>query len=109
MAKAIIIRTNLFIIQVYFNLPNIDWSLSSVVGSTYPLELGNLLLDTFNTFGLIQMVDSPTRGNNILDIFATNRPGLIQKVEVTPGLSDHEVIKIVSSLAITVIKSRPRT
>ena len=46
---------------------------------------------------------------NILDIFATNRPGLIQKVEVIPGLSDHEVIKIVFSLAITVIKSRPRT
>ena len=69
-----------------FNLPNIDWSLSSVVGSAYPLELGNILIDTFNTFGLIQMVDSPTRGYNILDIFATNRPGLIQKVEVPLAL-----------------------
>ena len=91
-----------------FNLPNIDWSSNSVVGSTYPLELCNMLIDTF---GFTQMVDSPTRGNNILDLFATNRPGLIQKVEVTPGLSDHEVIHITieSSLAATIIKPRPRT
>ena len=40
------------------------------------------------------MVNSPTRGKNILGLFATNRPGLIQKVEVTPGLSDHKVITI---------------
>ena len=42
-----------------FNLPNIDWSSNSVVGSTYPLELCNMLIDTFNTFGFTQMVDSP--------------------------------------------------
>ena len=81
------------------------------MGSAYPLELGNMLIDTFNTFGLIQIVDLPTRGYNInlLDIFATDRPGLIQKVEVIPGLSDHEVVIIASSLATTIIKSSPRT
>ena len=54
------------------------------------------------------MVDSPTRGNSILDLFATNRPGLIHKVKVTPGLSDHEAITIESSLAPTIIKFKPR-
>ena len=65
-----------------------------------------VLTDTFNTFGLILMVDTPTRDNNIL---ATYRPGLIQKVKVTPGLSDHKVITIVSSLATTIIESRPQS
>ena len=49
------------------------------------LKIIFLLIETFNTFGLIQMVDFPdlpTRGINILDIFANSRPGLIQKVEV---------------------------
>ena len=63
------------------------------------------LIDTFNTFGFIQMV---ARDNNII-IFATNRPGLIQRVKVTPGLSNHEVITIISSLATTIIETRPLT
>ena len=60
-----------------------------------------MLIYIFNTFGFTQMADSPTRGNSILDLFATNRPGLIHKVKVTPGLSDHEAITIESSLACT--------
>jgi len=54
------------------------------------------------------MVNVPTRGNNILDLFATNRPGLIRKVQVTPGLSDHEVISVESTLSATITKPRPR-
>ena len=72
-----------------FNFPNINWDLNSVVSNAYPLELCNMLLDTFSTFGFTQLVDSPTRGNNILDLFVTNRPGLIQEVKVSPGISDH--------------------
>jgi len=68
-----------------FNLPNIDWSLNATTGSTYPVELCNMLIESFNTFGLTQMVDSLTRESNILDLFATNRPSLIHKVEVILG------------------------
>ena len=82
-----------------FNLPNIDWNLNTVFGSTYPLELCNMLIESFNTFGLTQMVDSPTRESNILDLFATNRPSLIHKVEIISGLSDHEIISIESTIS----------
>ena len=46
-----------------------------------------MLIDTFSTvtFGFTQMVDSPTRGNSLLDLFTTNRPSLIHKVKVTLG------------------------
>jgi len=42
--------------------------------------------------GLKQMVDSPTRGDNILDLLLTNRPSLVQSCYVTPGISDHDII-----------------
>ena len=47
----------------------------------YPLVFNNTFLDFLNNNGLIQMVDSPTRGNNILDIFVTNRPATMQSCE----------------------------
>jgi len=56
-----------------------------------------MLLDIFNSFGFTQLVDSPTRRNNILDLFVTNRRGLVQNATVSPGLSDHELITIESS------------
>ena len=51
-----------------FNLPNTKCSLNTAVGSSYPLDLCNMLIETFSTFGLTQMVDSPTRGSNTLDL-----------------------------------------
>jgi len=60
--------------------------IGTVFGSTYPLELCNMLIELFNTFELTQMVNSSTRESNILDLFATNRPSLIHKVEVIPGM-----------------------
>ena len=45
------------------------------------------------------VVNSPTRGNNILDIYATNRPALAHLVDVIPGISDHEMIKVASNLS----------
>ena len=44
-----------------------------------------------------QIVTTPTRGNNILDIFITNRPSLTSKCHTIPGLSDHHGISIHSS------------
>ena len=39
-----------------FNFPNINWDLNSVVSNAYPLELCNMLLDTFSIFGLTQLI-----------------------------------------------------
>ena len=91
-----------------FNLPNIDWDLLSVTDNAYPLNICNLLIDAINLGGFSQLVDTPTRGNNILDLFATNRPSLVNKVKVSPGISDHEVICVESVLTATVAETIPR-
>ena len=44
---------------------------------------------------LLQIVDQPTRGNNILDLFLTNNDRVIRNVEVAKtDLSDHDLVKV---------------
>ena len=44
------------------------------------------------------MVTTPTRGSNILDIFVTNRPSLVEMCDTIDGISDHEAVLVVSSV-----------
>ena len=81
------------------NLPNIDWNLYCTNGHNYHLQLCEKFIDTLLDHSLSQLVDSPTRKDNILDIFATNRPSLVTKCAVIPGISDHEAVLIVSDIA----------
>ncbi|XP_078597679.1 uncharacterized protein LOC144873858 [Branchiostoma floridae x Branchiostoma japonicum] len=41
--------------------------------------------------GFEQLVNQPTRECNTLDLFLTNCPDLIPRVEIIPGLSDHNI------------------
>ena len=82
------------------NLPNIDWQTSCVSNSTYLICLCNLFLNFLQEYGFTQIVSFPTRGKNILDIFATNRPSLVKSCKPVPGISDHEAVMIYSLLKI---------
>jgi len=44
------------------------------------------------------MVDFPTRDSNTLDIFVTDRPGLVESCSVVDGIGDHEVVLVTSSI-----------
>ena len=68
------------------------WSTGTVSSHNYPVNLCEQIIDTFSTVGLFQSVTFPTRLNNTLDIFATNRPDLVEKCVPIPGISDHEAI-----------------
>ena len=37
------------------------------------------------------MINKPTRGDNILDLFLTTNPALVNSVEILPGFSDHDI------------------
>ena len=50
------------------------------------------------------MVNSPTRGSNILDVFVTNRPSLIESCTVIDRMSDHEAV-----LTKSLIQTEPCT
>lgn len=44
------------------------------------------------------MVDFPTRGDNILDIFLSNRPSFVNRIECLPGISDHDMVLVDSDI-----------
>ncbi|KAJ8042793.1 RNA-directed DNA polymerase from mobile element jockey [Holothuria leucospilota] len=92
--------------QIYlagdFNLPDIDWSSRSVQPGSQYLDLSKCMLDICNEFGLDQMVSEPTRVNNILDIFLTTNPTLVDRSTLIPGISDHDGIPMI------MISTRPK-
>ena len=50
--------------------------------------------------GLQQIVDFPTRGTSLLDIFFSNKPDLVNSCKLLSGLGDHEAVSIKNSLFI---------
>ena len=68
-----------------FNYRNIDWE--ALVGDQEAEEFLNVVQDNF----LRQIINEPTRGNNILDLVLTNREEVIKDTEIGGNLgnSDH--------------------
>ncbi len=73
-----------------FNMPSIDWTNMISGCDTKSVEFCELCSDN----GLIQLVEEPTRLNNILDLVLCNDRTLLAKVEVSApfGMSDHNSI-----------------
>ncbi|XP_019615685.1 PREDICTED: uncharacterized protein LOC109463354, partial [Branchiostoma belcheri] len=74
------------------NLPCWDWTTMQMKPNPRYPGLHNMFIDILGDHGLEQLVDMPTRGENILDLIVTNNPQLIPRVEVLPGLSDHDAV-----------------
>ena len=87
------------------NLPDINWQQQTQEGNQVHTAINSRFLDMVQNCCLTQMVDFPTRGDNTLDLFLTNRPGLIQRCTPIPGISDHDAV-FIESRAIAV-KNRP--
>ena len=90
------------------NFSNIDWVSSSIIGSSYPIPLCEEILDLINMHSLTQIVDFPTRNNNILDIFITNRPSLLKQCYPQPEISDHEIVYVVSYIKAPLYQGHKR-
>ena len=73
--------------------------------STYPRWIGTIcapppdckhpsfyrqITEVLNDSNLTQTVFLPTRDSNILDIFFTTNPTLVQRVGILPGISNHD-------------------
>ena len=80
------------------NLPDIDWQNDSIQGHNYPVGINKAYRDLTNDIGCQQTVDFPTRLNNTLDIFLTNRPSLVNRCCPIPGVSDHDIVLIDSNI-----------
>ena len=84
------------------NLPNIDWVNNVISHFSYVAEILNSLLCSG---GFVQQVNSPSRGNNLLDLFATNKPALT-RLEIISGINDQEIIRVTSKLSLPVSKHK---
>ena len=73
-----------------FNLPDIDWSLKSIVKHQYCKEINEVFLESLDVINAEQIVDFPTRGDNTLDLLLTNRVSLLNKCCDIPGFRDHQ-------------------
>ena len=56
--------------------------------------MNNTFLELVQDNHLEQVATFPTRHENTLDIFLTNRPSLVNRCEPLPGLGDHEIVYI---------------
>jgi hypothetical protein len=80
-----------------FNFPNINWNSMSVERSlgSGASSSAQVLLSFMDRNFFTQVVNTPTRNNNILDIVLTNTPRYISDVHSNiTKLSDHNLVKI---------------
>ena len=73
------------------NLPDINWSSKSISGNSFKKDVNENILEDLANSGLEQALDFPTRDNNFLVIFATNRHSLVKSCKPIPdmGLTYH--------------------
>ena len=82
------------------NLPDINWETNSITLHQYPLRINEHFIDFLASCSLSQLVNFPTRKDNTLDIFATNRPSFVDKCEAFSGISDHDIIHVVAAMSL---------
>ena len=77
-----------------FNLPDVNWSSLTTTSHQYPLKMSSAYINITSQCGVEQIVGQPTRGHNILDLFFTNNPSLVDRCKTIPGVGDHDAVLI---------------
>ncbi len=86
-----------------FNMPDIDWETMSLKPGGVYANVSRHMIEIANDYGLEQIVRKPTRGENILDLFFTSNPTLVERSTTCPGLSDHDGVPLI------IIGTKPKT
>ena len=85
-----------------FNLGDIDWEEDRAKPYASNSRLCQQLLTITKNHFLDQLVTEPTRitedTENTLDLFFCNNSTLVNRIEIIPGISDHECVYVESSL-----------
>ena len=97
-----------------FNFPGWDWNTLTLKPGTKCTDLHNKFRDLLHDHNLHQLVLETTRTDkkkgtsNTLDLLITNNPHLVPRVEVIPGLSDHDIPYCEFAINLPRIKQAPR-
>ena len=70
-------------------------------GHRCPVSNNQLFLDTSRDIRCEQVMDFPTRTDNTLCIFGTNKPSLIERCFSLHGISNHDVVLVDSCVLPT--------
>ena len=77
-----------------FNLPKMDWDhMCPSPDYKHPLFYRHITA-VLNDSNLTQTVSLPTSDSNIIDLFFTTHPTLVQRVSILPGISNHDIVQI---------------
>ena len=75
-----------------FNCPDVDWNTHTVPAGASDRQVQQRLVDIADKYGLHQVHDQPTRGENLLDLVFSTNPTLLKASVSIPGLSDHNMV-----------------
>ena len=95
-----------------FNLGGIEWHNYSIKSKALNTKQCKQLLDICQDNCLEQVVNEEThfteKSKSIFDLFFTSNSSLINKVEVIPGISDHEIVYVEASIKPRKVNKPPR-
>jgi hypothetical protein len=91
-----------------FNLPEINWAEECITPGAKESTLCKELLAVAAKESLSQLQEEPTRGSNTLDLYFTNRPGLVKHTQTVPGISDHNIVVVDTDFKAKINKTKPR-
>jgi hypothetical protein len=77
-----------------FNLPKMDWDQQSPSSDCKYPTYYRKFIELVNDHSLQQMVNAPTTEKHVFDLFLTNNPTRVNRSNVIPGLSDHDIVQI---------------
>lgn len=75
-----------------FNFPGWNWKQKILKPGTTNTDLHYKFGEILDNNGLTQVVEESTRENNILDLIITNNPTRINRLDIIPGVSDHDIV-----------------
>ena len=89
-----------------FNAGDIDWECNFNPGSDRK-DLCERLIETLDEHHIEQLQREPTRQGALLDLYCTNRPGLVTSIDTVPGISDHDIVVVDTKIKARLTK-KPR-
>ena len=91
-----------------FNADGINWDTYSILPDCKKKSICEKIIDIFYKCGLSQLQTAPTRKGATLDLFATNKPGLVKNINNILGIADHTTLLIDSEIQARSSKKPPR-
>ena len=91
-----------------FNARGIDWDSEKITEHCSHPTMCEDLIKLINDAGLTQLQREPTRESSLLDLYITNKPGLVKHHQTIPGISDHDMIVVDSFIKPIHNMKKPR-